>query len=212
MKVTAGAVLAVALEVVASHSAAQTAAATDMTPTEAAAVLAPWPAAAAGDGRAPRAVCCAVPAKTPARAANEPPDGLKNFTTSEYYSNKIHEAVNAIPPTVLKRCAVMVETGFTTKVLAPVTFGGSGLPNGGSWEQSFLISGCGSQSMLTLHVSANKNEPISVAVGDSAHDAFPWTGFYSASHQVNVEGSRVQVFGEVRDVRFRIGQNAVTPF
>ncbi len=110
MKVTAGAVLAVTLMVVASHSAAQMAVATDMTPAEAAAVLAPSPGAAtgpAGDGQAPVSPCCVVPANTPVSIELAEPVNVKKASRAGD-----HFAIRLKDPIVVNG-AVVVPAGAT---------------------------------------------------------------------------------------------------
>jgi hypothetical protein len=99
-----------------------------------------------------------------AQTQNPRPDGLTIFVASNYYSNKIAEALKTLPPDIVKLCRVYVYINFPLKIIKKVNFSSSGLPNSGLWEQDLLISGCGSQVMLRASTSATPDKEVSISI------------------------------------------------
>jgi hypothetical protein len=90
---------------------------------------------------------------------------LQAFTRTEFYKGLLNRALATIPETIFKRCPTLVSNGSRVIVGKPVSFAASGYPNTGAWKQTFLVSGCGNDSVLNIYFLARADEKIDTTIG-----------------------------------------------
>jgi hypothetical protein len=98
---------------------------------------------------------------------------LNAFLQSNMMHELVNEAVQDVPPAVLRKCPGLVSNGSTMTVLEPMSFDSDGAPETGAWRVQVPVSGCGNDTTLNFFFSAKpgKNIHRTVALpGDTRAD------------------------------------------
>ena len=101
----------------------------------------------------------------PMQAQDLDAEKLKKFIFSDLHQHLVARAFSQMSPDVFQRCPTLVSKGSNVRVIQPVSFGASGVPNAGMWQESFPISGCGNDTTFHAYFSATKDEKINIAFG-----------------------------------------------
>jgi len=101
--------------------------------------------------------CCAE--------AQEAEAKFKKYIFSDYHQGLVGKALASLPPLVFRRCPTLVSKQSQTTIIKPISIGPNGLPNGGTWKQTFPISGCGNDTILNFFFFATADEKIRTIVG-----------------------------------------------
>jgi hypothetical protein len=110
-----------------------------------------------------------------ARAEAESVDqaGLDAFMQSQLLHDLVHDALQHVPPAVFQTCPGLVSNETTLTVLKPISFDGDGGPKSGAWIVRIPVNGCGNDTTLNIHFSAQAGKKINYTValpGDTRAD------------------------------------------
>jgi hypothetical protein len=89
---------------------------------------------------------------------------LQEFTRSNFYAGLLNRTLASIPPAVFKKCPTLASNGAKVTTLKPISFDADGLPNAGSWMQSFPVSEYGNDTILQIYFPAGIDEKINTVI------------------------------------------------
>jgi hypothetical protein len=85
----------------------------------------------------------------------------------------VQGALQKVPPVVFQKCSGLVSDKTTLQVLKPMSFNADGGPKSGAWIVRIPVSGCGNDTTLNIHFSAQAGKNINYTVmlpGDTRAD------------------------------------------